>query len=630
MNSKFDYDLLSAMMTNANMGWWEADLKTESYICSEYISRLLGLDEDGTISFKDFNKRILKEEQRHTTTHSFDNIRQTQETVYLLNTVEGPTWIRSKICLQRTDENGNVKVYGIAETQDGPDMSSASQALQERNRLLHNIYKYLPVGIELYNREGILIDMNDKEQEMFHLKQKEDLLGINIFENPIFPEEMKSKLRKHENADFTFRYDFSKIGNYYKTQKKTGTIDLVTKVTSLYDDNHNLTNYLLINADKTETTVAYNKIQEFESHFELIDDYAKVGYANYDLLNEQGYAQRSWYKNLGEKTETPLSEIIGTYNHLHPDDRTIMLDFLQNVKRGLAHKLSREVRVLKEDGSFMWTHVNIIVERYMPEQNIIEIICINYDITQLKQTEAMLIQAKEKAEEADRLKSAFLANMSHEIRTPLNAIIGFSSLLHYVENEQEKEQYISLINHNNQLLLKLINDVLDLSKIEAGHIELHSEWFNPAELIEESITEYERNVPAKVKLFARHPTAPGQIEHDPMRIKQILNNFISNALKNTVQGHIEVYYETDTDGIRISVSDTGCGIPPDKLGMIFERFEKVDSFAQGAGLGLSICKSIVEKMNGVITVNSTMRVGSTFTVELPCRTRPFLTTNKKQ
>ena len=621
MNSKFDYDLLSAMMTNANMGWWEADLKTESYICSEYISRLLGLDEDGTISFKDFNKRILKEEQRHTTTHSFDNIRQTQETVYLLNTVEGPTWIRSKICLQRTDENGNVKVYGIAETQDGPDMSSASQALQERNRLLHNIYKYLPVGIELYNREGILIDMNDKEQEMFHLKQKEDLLGINIFENPIFPEEMKSKLRKHENADFTFRYDFSKIDNYYKTQKKTGTIDLVTKVTSLYDDNHNLTNYLLINADKTETTVAYNKIQEFESHFELIDDYAKVGYANYDLLNEQGYAQRSWYKNLGEKTETPLSEIIGTYNHLHPDDRTIMLDFLQNVKRGLAHKLSREVRVLKEDGSFMWTHVNIIVERYMPEQNIIEIICINYDITQLKKTEAMLIQAKEKAEEADRLKSAFLANMSHEIRTPLNAIVGFSNMLPEIEDRAEMREYADIIETNTDLLLQLINDILDLSKIEAGTFD-----FCPSLIdVNQTLTEIEQSMQLRLKsdtvtftFTERLPECTFYI--DKNRLMQLLSNFAINAIKFTKVGNIRMGYRmVDAGTICFYVSDTGCGMSHEQCAHVFERFVKYNPFIQGTGLGLSICHTIVDRLKGKIGVDSKEGEGSTFWFTLPYR-----------
>ena len=621
MNSKFDYDLLSAMMTNANMGWWEADLKTESYICSEYISRLLGLDEDGTISFKDFNKRILKEEQRHTTTHSFDNIRQTQETVYLLNTVEDPTWIRSKICLQRTDENGNVKVYGIAETQDGPDMSSASQALQERNRLLHNIYKYLPVGIELYNREGILIDMNDKEQEMFHLKQKEDLLGINIFENPIFPEEMKSKLRKHENADFTFRYDFSKIGNYYKTQKKTGTIDLVTKVTSLYDDNHNLTNYLLINADKTETTVAYNKIQEFESHFELIGDYAKVGYANYDLLNEQGYAQRSWYKNLGEKTETPLSEIIGTYNHLHPDDRTIMLDFLQNVKRGLAHKLSREVRVLKEDGSFMWTHVNIIVERYMPEQNIIEIICINYDITQLKQTEAMLIQAKEKAEEADRLKSAFLANMSHEIRTPLNAIVGFSNLLVSEDDlpDEEKADFINTINTNCELLLKLINDILELSRIESGNMTFSYSTCNLNNWVDSMYLTHSLLIPKEIEFIKEVPDAAFFINTDVNRLSQIMTNFLNNATKFTKSGYIKLGYEIDfsTYEVSIYVEDTGKGIPKEEQQMIFERFYKQDEFVQGTGLGLSISMVIAEKLGGKISVASEIGKGSRFTFLLP-------------
>lgn len=261
-------------------------------------------------------------------------------------------------------------------------------------------------------------------------------------------------------------------------------------------------------------------------------------------------------------------------------------------------------------------------KRVCPENNVIEVISINYDITQLKHTESMLIQAKEKAEEADRLKSAFLANMSHEIRTPLNAIIGFSSLLQYVDDNDEREQYISLINRNNELLFNLINDVLDLSKIEAGRIELHTSWFDLSKLIDESITEYKPYAADGVALTAKVPLHATLIEHDPMRIKQILNNFLSNALKNTTQGHVEVSYEVNDSGIKISVADTGRGIPEDKINKIFERFEKVDSFVQGAGLGLSICKTIVEKLDGVIKVDSILGVGSTFSVGLPCRTKP--------
>lgn len=617
MSKQQDFVFLSKLMANANMGWWEANLATECYTCSEYISEILNLDETGTISFEDFNKRILNEEQGPTTVRSFD-VQSMSEVVYLLKTPKGSVWMRSKICFREVDDKGNAIVYGIAEMQDGPDTAIACQALQRSERLLHNIYKNLPVGIELYNKEGVLVDLNDKELDLFHVDSKEELLGINIFENPVFPEEMKERLRNNEDADFTFRYDFSKLGEYYSNNKAEGTIDLVTKVTTLYDENHNPVNYLLINADKTETTVAYNKIQEFEEFFELIGDYAKVGYAHFNILSKQGHAQKSWYKNIGEESGTPLSEIIGTYKSFHPDDRDLILQFFEEVQKGNADKLSHKIRVFRENGECTWTHVNLFVRKYAPQDKVIELISINYDITDLKQIEEMLVNERDRAEASDRLKSAFLANMSHEIRTPLNAIVGFSSLLASAENVVEKELYNSLISHNNELLLNLINDIIDLSKIEAGYLELHQNWFNLTELLDECVAEYARLLPSGVELLTSYPEHDALVELDKLRIKQILNNFLSNALKNTIRGYVEVFYEIDKHCVRIGVKDTGRGIPQNMLEKIFERFEKVDSFAQGVGLGLSICKSIVDKMNGRIQVYSQLGLGTTFIAELPC------------
>lgn len=618
MNRLQDFTFFSQLMANANMGWWKANLSTANYECSDFIVELLGLDQTGVISFEDFNKRIQKEEQLSTTVHSY-GVYQRPEVVYLLDTVKGSVWVRSKVCFQETDEDGNEIIYGISEVQDGPDMASAYQALQYSERLLSNIFKYLPIGIELYDMDGVLVDLNDKELEMFHIEKKEDVLGINIFDNPIFPKEMKERLKKNEDADFTFRYDFSKVGSYYQNTQKQGTIDLMTKVTTLYNSEHQPINYLLINADKTETTVAYNKIQEFEEFFELVGDYAKVGYAHFNILSGHGYAQKSWYRNVGEADETPLSDIFGTYRHFHPDDRTLLIRFLDDARKGLTTKLSKEMRVLREDGTYTWTHVNLLVKKYAPQDRIIEIISINYDITELKRTEEMLVKARDKAEASDRLKSAFLANMSHEIRTPLNAIVGFSSLLTSTENAAEKELYNSLIGHNNKLLLNLINDVIDLSKIESGYLELRPDWVNLTELLDESVAEYVHQVPSGVELLTNYPAHDSLVELDRLRIKQILSNFLSNALKNTTTGHVEVFYEVDHQSVRIGVKDTGRGIPQNMLEKIFERFEKLDSFAQGAGLGLPICKLIVEKMNGRILVDSQLGIGTTFIIELPCR-----------
>ena len=483
-NKQKEYTFLQKLLNKANIGWWEADLKTESYVCSEFISRLLGIDEDGVISFEDFNKRILREDQHHTTSYSFDKLQQTVEEVYLLDTPQGEVWIRSKRCFQETDEEGNTKIYGIAETQDSPHMASAYRALHNSERILHNIYKNIPVGIELYNKNGDLIDLNKKELEMFHITHKEKIIGINIFENPVLPEEIK--------------------------------------------------------VDKTENTIAYNKIQEFKNFFELVGDYAKVGYAHFDALSRDGYALSSWYKNVGEEEGTPLPEIIGIHSHFHPEDRAVMLDFLAKVIKGESSKLCRDVRIRRADGNYTWTRVNVLVRNYRPQDNIIEMLCINFDITQLKETEQMLIKAKDKAEEADRLKSAFLANMSHEIRTPLNAIIGFSSMLEEAEDQEEKHQYITIIEDNNKLLLQLISDILDLSKIEAGTFDIIPEKVNAKQLCSDLFQAMQMKATPQVELRLKDDLPELTFTSDKNRLYQVLLNFVTNAFKFTSEGSITI------------------------------------------------------------------------------------------
>ena len=607
-----EYTFLQKLLNKANMGWWEADLKTESYVCSEFISRLLGIDEDGVISFEDFNKRILREDQHHTTSYSFDKLQQSIEEVYLLDTPHGEVWIRSKICFQETDEEGNTKIYGIAETQDGPHMASAYQALQNSERILHNIYKNLPVGIELYNKDGYLLDLNKKELEMFHITHKEKVIGINIFENPALPEEIKLKIRDNEEVEFTFQYDFSKIKGYYESEKTSGFINLTTRITTLYDHDRQPINYLLINVDKTENTIAYNKIQEFKNFFELVGDYAKVGYAHFDALSRNGYALSSWYKNVGEEEGTPLPEIIGIHSHFHPEDRAVMLDFLAKVVKGESTKLCRDVRIRRADGSYTWTRVNVLVRNYRPQDNVIEMLCINFDITQLKETEQMLIKAKEKAEEADRLKSAFLANMSHEIRTPLNAIVGFSSMLEEAEDQEEKHQYITIIEDNNKLLLQLISDILDLSKIEAGTFDIIPERVNAKQLCNDLFQAMQMKTSPQVELRLKDNLPELTFTSDKNRLYQVLLNFVTNALKFTSEGNITIDYQIDGNEVKFSVQDTGMGIEPEKQEAIFTRFVKLNSFIPGTGLGLPICQSIVTQLGGKIGVESEPGRGACF------------------
>ena len=486
------------------------------------------------------------------------------------------------------------------------------RALDHSEKILRNIYKNLPVGIELYDKDGYLVDMNDKELEIFGLADMKEALGVSLFENPNIPEDVKEKLRARENVDFSINYDFSKIDRYVTSRRKD-IINLQTKVALLYDSQNQFSNYLFINIDTTETTSAYTKIQEFEHLFLLIGDYAKVGFAHFNVMTRDGYAQDTWYRNLGEKENTPMPQVIGVYSHVHPEDCAVLKQFVGQVKEGKATSLSKEVRINRGNGKYSWTSINVMVRDYRPQDGVIEMLCINYDITPLKETEQKLIIARDKAEELDRLKSAFLANMSHEIRTPLNSIVGFSSLLAETDDREERQEYIKIVETNNELLLQLVSDILDLSKIESGTFDFVRSDLDVNESCMKIIKSLEMKVPETVDLAFEKYMPDCHIYTDKNRFMQVITNFINNALKFTKQGTIALGYEqTFPHEIKFYVRDTGVGIPKEKLDSIFERFVKLNTFVQGTGLGLSICKSLVSQMGGKIGVESTEGEGSCF------------------
>ena len=493
---------------------------------------------------------------------------------------------------------------------------SESEARLEK-AYLQNIYKNLPAGIELYDKDGFMTDLNDKEMEIFGLRHKEDVIGLNLFDNPLLPQGLKDKLKAGAPIDMSFNYDFDRLDGYYSTSR-TGTISLISKFAPLYDALDNLINILLINIDNTETTNAYSKIQDFEEFFTLIGNYAKVGYAHFNALKCDGYAVNSWYRNVGEKEGTPLNEIIKVHSHFHPDDRRMMLRFFDQVLIREASHLRRDVRILREDGTYTWTRVNVMVRDFRPEDGIIDMVCVNYDITELKETERKLIAARDKAEELDRLKSAFLANMSHEIRTPLNAIVGFSSLLTETEDMKDRKQYMAIVQENTELLLQLISDILDLSKMESGAFEFVKSDTDVNLLCSEIIRSLRMKVPAGVELVFEECLPGCHVWADKNRLNQVISNFINNALKFTFSGSITLGYYRQTDGyLRFYVRDTGMGIPKNKIKTVFDRFVKLNSFVHGTGLGLSICKSLVEQMGGTIGVESEEGEGSCFWFTYP-------------
>ena len=601
-------DQCKLLLDRAEVGLWEADFVQRSYICSDYLMSIFG-KKGNNLSFFEFYY-IIREDFRDLITTDFLSIQSvdTYEQIFPIITPTGEKWVRSRLCERKLNNGVCVKALGILQILPNFKLKEEkiSKMIDHNEMIFRKLYVNLPVGVELYDRDGYLIDLNAKDMEIFGIRSKKDVLGVNIFSNPIMPKDVIKKLKENKSVNFRLNYSFKKVDDYYNTSK-VGEMDIVTKASILYDQRGEPSSYLLINLDNTEKMIAYNRISEFENVFTLVSVYAKVGYALYDLYTFEGYAIKQWYENMGEKDGTPLSQIIGIYSYIHPTDAGYIKSFFEEVKQGKAHQFRREVRVKSGDG-WKWICANITRNPQSVDPNKPEMICINYDITELKDSQLK----RERAEELDRLKSAFLANMSHEIRTPLNAIVGFSQLLAETDDPEERHEFVEIIDSNNRMLLQLISDILDLAKIESGTMDLKFADMNVKEVINEIVTSFRIKMPDNVALIAPQDSPECQIYSDRMRLTQVISNFLNNAIKYTSEGCITLAYEIIGDEIKFSVTDTGDGMSQEIQAHIFDRFYKGNTFKQGTGLGLSICETIVNRLGGRIGVNSELGKGSTF------------------
>ena len=601
-------DQCKLLLDRAEVGLWEADFVQRSYICSDYLMSIFG-KKGNNLSFFEFYY-IIREDFRDLITTDFLSIQSvdTYEQIFPIITPTGEKWVRSRLCERKLNNGVCVKALGILQILPNFKLKEEkiSKMIDHNEMIFRKLYVNLPVGVELYDRDGYLIDLNAKDMEIFGIRSKKDVLGVNIFSNPILPKDVIKKLKENKSVNFRLNYSFKKVDDYYNTSK-VGELDIVTKASILYDQRGEPSSYLLINLDNTEKMIAYNRISEFDNVFTLVSVYAKVGYALYDLYTFEGYAIKQWYENMGEKDGTPLSQIIGIYSYIHPNDAGYINSFFEEVKQGKAHHFRREVRVKSGDG-WKWICANITRNPQSVDPNKPEMICINYDITELKDSQLK----RERAEELDRLKSAFLANMSHEIRTPLNAIVGFSQLLAETDDPEERHEFVEIIDSNNRMLLQLISDILDLAKIESGTMDFKFADMSIKEVINEIVTSFRIKMPDNVALIAPKDSPECQIYSDRMRLTQVISNFLNNAIKYTSEGCIILAYEIIGDEIKFSVTDTGDGMSQEIQAHIFDRFYKGNTFKQGTGLGLSICETIVNRLGGRIGVNSELGKGSTF------------------
>ncbi|UVP44912.1 ATP-binding protein [Bacteroides fragilis] len=595
---------LKEIQKAAQIGQWKYSSREKTFYYRGY-NGIVCTEEERSINFQDYYETILSEDLPAVNTWMEANRRELlKEYIEYRILLEGQVYYMRQQCyLRNEEEDGNIVLEGYIQ-----NITDIQRKRNDINTLTHAINN-AKESVYAARRDGTLIFANRQFRLNHRIAEQADLSQIRVFDvvgDMTCIEDWEERYRSIREGQTLNFLAYHPLKHDKNTLAFEGTMYSVTT-----DDGEET--FWSFTHDISERIRYESQIKRFNRIMDTTMENIPAGIVVKDIENDFRYI----YRNRE------------SYNRDISSENAIGMNDFDYYPPEMAQQKRKEDMEIAATGKGMhWImegkdkNGNLLIldkQKIMVESEDFSpiIVSIEWDITQLELMRRELIESKEKAETSDKLKSAFLANMSHEIRTPLNAIVGFSRIISESDNAEERREYYEIVDANNERLLQLINEILDLSKIESGIVEFTYGPVRLHTLCKEIHDAHVFRCPQGVELRFDSPDEALSIHSDKNRIFQVFSNLIGNAFKFTTEGSVSYGYKQEGERVVFYVKDTGLGIEPEKLGRVFQRFAKLNNFAQGTGLGLSICKTIIERLGGEIAVSSEVGTGTTFTFWLP-------------
>lgn len=595
---------LKEIQKAAQIGQWKYSSREKTFYYRGY-NGIVCTEEERSINFQDYYETILSEDLPAVNTWMEANRRELlKEYIEYRILLEGQVYYMCQQCyLRNEEEDGNIVLEGYIQ-----NITDIQRKRNDINTLTHAINN-AKESVYAARRDGTLIFANRQFRLNHRIAEQADLSLIRVFDvvgDMTCIEDWEERYRSIREGQTLNFLAYHPLKHDKNTLAFEGTMYSVTT-----DDGEET--FWSFTHDISERIRYESQIKRFNRIMDTTMENIPAGIVVKDIENDFRYI----YRNRE------------SYNRDISSENAIGMNDFDYYPPEMAQQKRKEDMEIAATGKGMhWImegkdkNGNLLIldkQKIMVESEDFSpiIVSIEWDITQLELMRRELIESKEKAETSDKLKSAFLANMSHEIRTPLNAIVGFSRIISESDNAEERREYYEIVDANNERLLQLINEILDLSKIESGIVEFTYGPVRLHTLCKEIHDAHVFRCPQGVELRFDSPDEALSIHSDKNRIFQVFSNLIGNAFKFTTEGSVSYGYKQEGERVVFYVKDTGLGIEPEKLGRVFQRFAKLNNFAQGTGLGLSICKTIIERLGGEIAVSSEVGTGTTFTFWLP-------------